>query len=336
MADPNNNHSINNSIADYIETMSYNQEQTLKSIDLTLKAIARRDGLIISQASLQDLVKVERQSALKQNINQQTSDQKRRSSNATQRTSSYRRSSDDSIDWNRRDASKRAGKMFDHLTDDFEDAFSEALFGSKKPFQDALKNSMTSFADSLGVNVKDLGKEIGKRIGQKAKSTFIGDRLSRENQWMRNQINDITNRGLSSFSRWLGGTGNVTNNTSPFDLFEGDDSNEAPDTGDIRDIVDSGADNIRNVMYDISANEMQFHAEGYRAVTEAIVNSGQANVNSFGNIGQDISSAIETEVNEVDDNGQITSSFGDVIRGGRQLGNAMRSRTGSSSSASTE
>ena len=194
---------INNSIADYIDSMSMDSEQTLKSIDLTLKSIARKDGLLISQSSLKDLA-VEEQSIAKRdqyiNSRRGTQNQNRQTSGNGQYT--------DSLNFNRRRASARANNMFDKLTDDFEEAFSEALFGSTQPFKDAISESLSNFAHSIGSDMDNLGKDLGRQLANKLGSikygnTTIGEQLAAERRGMEQVASRALDSSLSRFSHWL-------------------------------------------------------------------------------------------------------------------------------------
>lgn len=227
---------INNSIADYIEAMSMDNEQILRSIDLTLKSIARQDGLVISQTSLRDLV-AEQEDAIKKGSRNKR-DYRYADNNANGRnrgSQSNSRSSSDNTDYNdarfRKDTSARAKGMFDKLTDDFEDAFSEALFGSKKPFQDALSQSLTEFARSLGTDMDHLGETLGKQLAKKiggityktdsatGQKITLGDQLKAERKWMQDKVTSVLNSGLNKVSNSFGSNG--TNFDSGSASYEG-------------------------------------------------------------------------------------------------------------------
>ena len=285
--------SINNSIVDYIETMSQDELGTLHSIDLTLKSIARNDGLLISQSSLQDLANVEEQSDKRRDSKSKATNK----NSQNKKDNKYKRGqSDDLIDWDKRNGKARADKMFGQLTDDFEDAFKEALFGSAHPLQDALNKSVKGFADSLGTSVQDLGKELGKRaatkLGNKQILTFhgvtnLGTQLNAEKNWTDDKISKLVNSSLNRVSRHLGGTGDVTQplrpsgTSNPSNPTEGAESRRSavvagqgsPDLSDVtnanagpRDIADA----TQNVLNE-SAN-----STGAQDIVDQVVNGGSA------------------------------------------------------------
>lgn len=272
-AQPNN--SINASLADYIESMSLNQEGLLRSINLTLKQIARGDGLLISQSSLKDLADAEKQM-------QQQIERDRRGGTAYDKSQrNTGKSSATSSDFEKgfsqgasRQAEKRGKSFVDSMTDDMEKAFTETFFGSSKIFDTAIKKSASAFAESLGTNLNGLGAEIGKRLATKALDTKLGDRLQREFKWAEEKAAKAVNKSLSGLSEWLGGTGNIDLG----DLFSNKDTtNEkaAPTVGDL--------DNDFAGVY-----------EGFDKVVEAIKNSKQA-AESNGSGLNDILDATVTE-----------------------------------------
>lgn len=199
--------SVNNSIADYIEAMSLDTEGTLKSIDLTLRSIAKSDGLLISQSSLKDLAEQERLS--------ERSDARRpggRYSNDSQRNqggprgqNAYMRGQDPWSNTTKRDAKLTTDK----ISNDFEKAFKEALFGTRNPFKDVLNKSVSEFARSLGTDVKGLSGELGKRLGTMIKDSSLGKPLKDTMDYFQTKAASILNSSLSQASRAMGGTGDV-------------------------------------------------------------------------------------------------------------------------------
>ena len=245
--------SVNNSIADYIATMSQSTEETLRSIDLTLKAIAKGDGLVISQSSLKDLAEKEKQAS--QNANRVIND----NTNRNQNSGRYRISGDAGID---QETKKKAKVTFNKLFDDFDDEITKALFGSSKPFEDTLRKSITGFAKSLGTTTDKLGEELGKRVSNIIKQGRvtgpIANRLAMERNWISNRATGFVENRLNSLSARLGGTGNI--NLS--ELFEEDRTNESPQVGDIDSIVNSNVSDLQNtVVENINVLKEQLQAE---------------------------------------------------------------------------
>lgn len=177
---PGPDNSVNSSIVDYIETMSMSTEDTLKSIYLTLEAITKGDGLMISQASLQDMA---RQMQVEDRRSSRTSSDNRTTQTARERRSDFDNSRSNRNDF-KRSSQVNAKKFMDDLTDSMEEAFTKELFGSKNPFKDALSKPLNDFAKSLGTDINGLSKEVGKRLGQQVGNAFknnpIGERLTQE------------------------------------------------------------------------------------------------------------------------------------------------------------
>lgn len=191
---------INPFITDYIETMSKQSEtELLQSIDLSLKAICRKDGLVISQSSLKDMATVERQAERR---DAQTGQYRYRNGNSSPNTSSpyNRRSSQDpwAMDpmYIKRRSKNAADRILDDLEDSFTSAFKTALFGTANPFEEVISESLRGLANKLGVSVDNLGDEVGKRLGNIAGDAFknnkFGNRLTREWQSLNNFFSDTT------------------------------------------------------------------------------------------------------------------------------------------------
>ena len=299
-ATPDN--SINKSIADYIETMSQDTEGVLRSIDLTLKAIARQDGLLISQASLQNLAQAEKQAiaADRRAASRGTSQQQQTTED---RRNAYRRASDDYIPFDRQKGKARAGKMFDKLTDDFEDAFTEALFGTKHPLQDAFNESIRQFAKSLDTTVDGLGKEIGKRAASKlgdisytnlsGQKTTLGEQLRAERETMAKAASNVLNSGLNAVSRGLGGSGGI----DVSGIFEEDRSQEEPQVRDIDDIVTRNVQDVNTSVQD-----------GFNELVQAILNMRAAQGEEETNLGEIVEGNLTSEI----DLGEIVEGLPDI------------------------
>lgn len=230
--------SVNQSIVDYIETMSLDEMGLLQDISLTLKGIARQDGIKISQSSLRDLATVEQQASVRANRitnrNQSAAgDQTAAGNQSTSGSQGYRRrSSDDYFNFDKQYGKRRAKGMFDKLTDDFEDAFMEALTGSKNPFQDAIDKAAAGFADSLNVSVDKLGEELGKRAGEAVKNSAFGKRMEAEMGWFKDKASKVFGKGMDDLAS----------------MFRGDkDFNVADLFGDIRDGAKDVADDFKNI-----------------------------------------------------------------------------------------
>lgn len=206
---------INPFITDYIETMSKESEiELLQSIDLSLKAISRKDGLVISQSSLKDMVDAERQADRRSKSSYRRTDDD--SNTAQPRRNRYRGSDDwwsSDSDYMKRKMRKSIDKITDELEDSFASEFKKALFGSANPLQDALADSIKDFADKLDTNVDELGKTVGEKLGKIAGEAFkkskFGDRLTREMQSVNNFISDGVSDLLDFGADFLNGADSV-------------------------------------------------------------------------------------------------------------------------------
>jgi len=229
MADTPND-TVNNSIADYIESMSMDIEGTLKSIDLTLRAIARKDGLLISQSSLQDLVAAE-QEAQEQSDRRKNTDRRGAYANRfSQSQTNNSRSQQDQRDreqrrreqrdressrYNRGNSfddlfnSRRRKSAFDDALDGFEKSFTKSLFGRINPVSDIINSSVQDLAKKLGTDVNNLGNTIGMKLGKRLGDAFdnsrIGNRLKREWNGIVNRFSTRVTGMFDRFGDWLGG-----------------------------------------------------------------------------------------------------------------------------------
>lgn len=227
MADTPND-TVNNSIADYIESMSMDIEGTLKSIDLTLRAIARKDGLLISQSSLQDLVAAE-QEAQEQSDRRKNTDRRGAYANrSSQSQTNNSRSQQDQRDreqrrqeqrnressrYNRGNSfddlfnSRRRKSAFDDALDGFEKSFTKSLFGRINPVSDIINSSVQNLAKKLGTDVNNLGNTIGMKLGKRLGDAFdnsrIGSRLKREWNGIVNRFSTRVTGMFDRFGDWL-------------------------------------------------------------------------------------------------------------------------------------
>ena len=194
------------SIARYFETATMDSEGALKSIKMKLDSITSQDGILISQSSLKDLAQQEAFAA-----GRESSRPSSRSSTASNRNASGRGRSDDNYARERdeaRNTGRRRGKsFFDDVTDSFEEEFKKALFGSSNTIKNSIDQAIAGFAKELGTNVDGLGKTVGemlgKRIGDSFKKSPIGDRLSREWQFIGDQFSNISADLASRAAKWL-------------------------------------------------------------------------------------------------------------------------------------
>lgn len=253
MADNNTTNesgNINESIIDYIETMSTDELGVLRSIDLTLKGIARNDGIRISQSSMKDyLVNQQRQS----NKQARKAQYKNNRSDAGQSSSSndnrYKRSSGDNdlFSFDKRTGRVKAGQMFDSIVDKFEDTLTEGLFGTKRPMEEGFKKLTQNFMKSLNVDqVSDLGPEMAKRVlakldnavysvnAQTGKTTSVKDQLIGEFNFIKDKANDIINSSMSTITRSLGAQ---WEDIDFFDMFNG--QNTSPETESVNAVNDT-------------------------------------------------------------------------------------------------
>lgn len=227
MADTKADNGVNSSIAQYIETMSMDTEGTLKSIYLTLQAIAKKDGIAISQSSLQDLVAAE-QSAQEANSRFNNTDRRgayadrqarseanrnSRSNNQRNNNSRNRNQNQDKTQPNKytrgdRDLDEYSRKKSKSFIDQISDSFEKGLTASFKrdnPVSKILESSLQGLADKLGTDINGLGNEVGLRLGKLAGDAFknsrIGNRLTRE--WQ-----GVADRFGARFSQFTDSIGN--------------------------------------------------------------------------------------------------------------------------------
>lgn len=253
MADNNTTNesgNINESIIDYIETMSTDELGVLRSIDLTLKGIARNDGIRISQSSMKDyLVNQQRQS----NKQARKAQYKNNRSDAGQSSSSndnrYKRSSSDNdlFSFDKRTGRVKAGQMFDSIVDKFEDTLTEGLFGTKRPMEEGFKKLTQNFMKSLNVDqVSDLGPEMAKRVlakldnavysvnAQTGKTTSVKDQLIGEFNFIKDKANGIINKSMSSITKSFGAQ---WEDIDFFDMFNGQEL--SPETESVNAVNDT-------------------------------------------------------------------------------------------------
>lgn len=84
------------------------------------------------------------------------------------------------------------GKQF---TDGLSATLQEALFGSTLKSQ--LQNSLSNFANSLGVNIQDIPNELGKRLGQQIIGKFSGSKVG---QKLKSNFDKNINEAFSQFN----------------------------------------------------------------------------------------------------------------------------------------
>lgn len=284
VGDKKQNFQSTGSIAQDITILNSSQEELLQSIAANLTRISGEDGIRISQAALQDLVDQtkgdsdvqRRKSGSRSNRSDKNSGDK--DSNYSRRN----RNSRDPFDTNamRRRGRLTANQFFDDLTDTLEDEFIKGLTGSAHPIQDALKKPIAEFANSLGVNVKDLGKEVGRRLGNQLsnafKATDLGKHLTQ--QW-QGIINDVSNQG-AQFLR------NATDMLNDPNALSRSKSNK-----NRRDLENESIDNVSDAFDDLSGSDGPVNQAG-EALNQAsdIINDSASNMsgqlqNAVGNLG---------------------------------------------------
>lgn len=257
----NTQNSANNSIVESLIALSQTNSQAVTNIGLSLNTIVdEHGGIKISQSSLKDLAALidstpdsgnRRNIINRSSTSSDTRSTERFNINRPTRSSSsssqYSRS--DRFDWDSRTSSRRASRIFDSLTDDFEAEFKKALFGSTNPLQGILTKSVQQFANNLGVPVSKLGEELGKRAGTLLKNSDITGplikRFEQESNWISQQAGTLLTRGLNNISTALGGEGNI-DLTRPFESEMTIEFEQATQeqTASIGDIVSSNLDPI--------------------------------------------------------------------------------------------
>lgn len=206
MADVDIINSINNSIVQNLQSSSMSEEQAVKDIALSLRAVIQPDGIIISQSSLDQFVTAQRLDSdrASRNPNRRDVFEERRNraqaanpnqtnqpSNNQSRNDAFR---DDDFDFifNRQRSRRRRGSFFDDVMDRFEGEITTSIFGSAHPIRDALNSSINNLAQRLGTDVDGLGATIGTRLGRLAgdaiKNNPIGNRLARELIWVSDHV----------------------------------------------------------------------------------------------------------------------------------------------------
>ena len=280
--------SINSSITEYVESMSMDVETTLKSIDLTLKAIARSDGMLISQASLQDM---------SQQLSSDTAASRARARAATKdqqgksKANAYDRG-DFKFDTNdiRRRGKISAGKFFDEVTDSLEDAFKDALFGSAHPFQDALKEPLAGFAKSIGSNMQDLSKDLGKKLGQQIGNAFkdnpIGQQLQREWQGIGNFLASKGINYMGKASSFLNDPQSLSRMINGKNAGSGINQHPEEDQQQSRssNLADKGMDYAKDLLKKSGKGEGEFTGEASKLAEESIDDVAKAASDAEGSL----------------------------------------------------
>lgn len=77
---------------------------------------------------------------------------------------------------NMNDSFGSLSNVMDKFTDGLEEVLMDSLLGSD--FKDKIKQSMSTLADQLGVQVGDIPKELGKELGSKIVNSGIGEAVS--------------------------------------------------------------------------------------------------------------------------------------------------------------
>lgn len=258
--------SINTSIADFLETMSLDQMGLLQDIDLTLKAIAKQDGLIISQSSLKDLANAE-QRVLRDPRN--TSRQTYNNQNRPGQQSRNRQRTNQGFyqgDWDSdlRDMRRRGRGIMDQFTDSLEKSFTSGLFGGRNPIADTLRSSINGLANRLGVSVNELGNEVGSRLGKMAadsfKSSTLGRRLTEEWNSIANNLSGRVSSWVDRFGDRLAQQGPTPSDIADSGLdqareaFSGSAGSESPSSprnqfnSSPEDIIDVGPNQLREAL----------------------------------------------------------------------------------------
>lgn len=314
----------NGVITSYIEAMSLDTEDTLRSINMKLGQIVKSDGLMISQTSLKQLAREEQQAERIQqarNRQRQTYQQRRQPENNRAQQNDNRRNQydigDDSIFNGRR---KKIN--LDTIVDDFEKEFKRELFGTAVPLDKILKHSMSQFAQSIGSNLNDLGADLGKQLGQAAKNTQFGNRLSREVDWFRERAVNIVNSGLNSASKALGGTGGIDISG----VFEEDRSQESPNVDDIDTIVSSNASEMYdNLHADLTSFGQEIASgfdeiyQGLQEVVNTILHTNRTTTSSElqdelgSNLGDIVSPSNTPSPEDIIESSQLPSVADDII-----------------------
>lgn len=375
MADNNNNQSTpssssNQSIADFIEVTSLTQEGLLQSIALDLKAIVRNDGVAISQSSLKDMMVaeqrndriIERQrrargypdSRKPQNQSGQGAQNTQGNQQTSQPNTTYQRrrsttGSGDFFDFDRRSGRARAGRMWEHVVDSFEETLIESITGSRNPLDNVFRNMVDSFQRSLNVDrVENLGPEVARRILNQLDNipfqqhfgnrllTNVGDQLRGEFRWFADGINNILNTGMRTV------TGALQAQWEDIDFFANMDiggvfsafsdfnrRNDEPQVRDITDVrrsVDRGLGNVyqgEQELFQLNREGVNYMADRMANSTQEIVdaiwqsNGGQGQPelgNEFDDVGDNIQEALEGDYREVGEQRALPApSAGDVV-----------------------
>lgn len=186
-------------IVDQMTVRSMDATEALQTITNLLNGIVSNGGIQLSQSTIQDLLGDSNNIQAARNRQSSNTNQSNTTSNNTNRRNAYNRGSDrfDTADLRRR-GKLTASKFFDEMTDEMENAFMEAVFGSKNPFADALSGPLNNLARSIGSNMQDLSKDLGKKLGNQLTNAFkdniIGQRLLKEQRYI---VDNITNRSAN-------------------------------------------------------------------------------------------------------------------------------------------
>ena len=375
MADNNNNQSTpsnssNQSIADFIEVTSLTQEGLLQSIALDLKAIVRNDGVAISQSSLKDMMIadqrndriIERQRRARgypdprkpQNQGGQGAQNTQGNQQTSQSNTTYQRrrsttGSGDFFDLDRRSGRARAGRMWEHVVDSFEETLIESITGSRNPLDNVFRNMVDGFQRSLNVDrVENLGPEVARRILNQLDNipfqqhfgnrllTNVGDQLRGEFRWFADGINNILNTGMRTV------TGALQAQWEDIDFFADMDiggvfsafsdfnrRNDEPQVRDITDVrrsVERGLGNVHQgeqELFQLNREGVNYMADRMDNNTQEIVNAiwqsnggqGQPELgNEFDDVGDNIQEALEGDYREVGEQRALpTHSAQDVV-----------------------
>ena len=294
--------STNQSIADFIEINSLSQEGLLQSIALDLKAIARKDGIVISQSSLKDLMiaeqrndrVIERQRKARNPYDSRTRSQGERSttSQKSSQQTGYRRNrskDNDYFDFDKRSVRGRAGKLWEDVIDSFEETLIEGLTGSKNPFDTVFKNLVDNFQNSLGIDkVENIGPEIAKRVLKNLDKvqyrqasgtmTTVGKQLREELNWFKNGINNVLNSSMRTITSSLGAEWQDMDLFKEFsDLKRSNEDPKVRDITEVRNAVDQGLENISQGQDDI----WQVTSEAARDISSTLQSSTQEIINAI-------------------------------------------------------
>ena len=272
-----------------VELMNANTDQLLQSIAASLIKITNDDGISISQSSLNDMaIQIDGESRANRN---RVDRQSNRDQSAERRNNAYSNRGDkfDTNDLRRR-GKVSAGKFFDELTDTLEDEFIKSLTGSAHPIQDALKGPLAQFANSLGVDIKDLSKELGSRLGKQLGNAFKDSDLGQQLQSrLGNLIGQVTGLGSDVLSDLT----NILNDPDSLSrMINGANAgrSRANQSSSTEEMVNNGMDAVQN-MVDNGDDAMQALANGASSAAGTMSTAATAMSASAATAGTELAAA---------------------------------------------